>query len=196
MLSTLSSVKSRLAIPDLNVEFDDLLTTALTALSARFDRETNRTLTRTANTTHEFDPCETEIIPPSYPIESVSKFETKSTEAEGWIEQTGIDYLIRNSTAVTHSSPLAFDARPSALGRLTYTGGYVLPGDTPGTGQTPLPPDLEQAAVEKVAYWFQNRDKLGLLRYWPHDGIYQQLSGLDLLPSVAAVLVKYKRWSI
>jgi hypothetical protein len=39
MLSTLSSVKARLAIPDLNVEFDDLLTTALTALSARFDRE-------------------------------------------------------------------------------------------------------------------------------------------------------------
>jgi hypothetical protein len=196
MLSTLSSVKSRLAIPDLNVEFDDLLTTALTALSARFDRETNRTLTRTANTTHEFDPCETEIIPPSYPIESVSKFETKSTETEGWIEQSNIDYLIRNSTVVTLSSPLAFDTRPSALGRLTYTGGYVMPGDTPGAGQTPLPADLEQAAVEQVAYWFQNRDKLGLLRYWPKDGIYLQLSGLDLLPSVSAVLQKYKRWSI
>src|SRR4051812_2870252 len=146
MLSTLSTLKSRLAIPDLNVEFDDLLTTALTALSARFDRETNRTLTRTANTTHEFDACETEIIPPCYPIESLSKFETKSTEAEGWIEQTNIDYLIRNQTVVTICSPLAPDSRPSTLGRLTYTGGYVLPGDTPATGQTPLPPDLEQAA--------------------------------------------------
>jgi hypothetical protein len=31
MLSTLSSVKARLAIPDPNVEFDDLLTTALSA---------------------------------------------------------------------------------------------------------------------------------------------------------------------
>ena len=51
MLSTLSSLKSRLAIPDLNVEFDDLLTTALTAFSARFDKETNRTLTRTASIT-------------------------------------------------------------------------------------------------------------------------------------------------
>jgi len=72
----------------------------------------------------------------------------------------------------------------------------LLPGDIPGPGQTPLPPDLEQAAVEQVAYWFQNRDKLGLLRNWPHDGTYQQLSGADLLPSVAAVLQKYKRWSI
>src|SRR5881227_3832716 len=97
MLSTLSTVKARLGIADFTVEFDDLLTTALTALSARFDREANRTLTRTANTTHEFDACETEIIPPCYPIESVSKFETKSTEAEGWIEQIGTDYVIRRS---------------------------------------------------------------------------------------------------
>src|ERR1041384_4112672 len=109
MLSTLSSVKSRLAIPDLNVEFDDLLTTALTALSVRFDRETNRILTRTANTTHEFDPCETEIIPPCYPIESISKFETKSTETEGWVQQSNIDY-----------------SQPSTS-RITYTGGFVLP---------------------------------------------------------------------
>src|SRR3954466_2593989 len=106
MLSTLATLNSRLAIPDLTVEFDDLLTTALTALSARFDRETNRTLTRTANTTHEFDASETEIIPPCYPIESVSKFETKSTETEGWVQQNGIDYLIRRNSVVSLSSPL------------------------------------------------------------------------------------------
>src|SRR5436190_16101064 len=151
MLSTLSSVKARLAIPDLNVEFDDLLTTALAALSARFELETNRTLTRTANTTHEFDACETEIIPPCYPIESVSKFETKTTEAEAWVQQSNVNYLIRNSCIVSLS--IALGSQPStfnsqlAVCRLTYTGGYVLPGDTPGTGQTPLPADLESAAV-------------------------------------------------
>src|SRR3954469_10861483 len=137
MLSTLSTVKSRLAMPDLNVEFDDLLTTALTALSARFDRETNRTLTRTANSTYEFDACETEIIPPCYPIESVSKFETKSTEAEGWVQQSNIVYLIRNSCVISLQLPLTtLNSSPSTC-RLTYTGGYVMPGDTPGTGQTP-----------------------------------------------------------
>src|SRR6267142_176619 len=100
MLSTLATVKARLAIPALTVDFDDLLTTALTALSARFNKETNRTLTRSANSTHEFDSCKTEIIPPCYPIESVSKFETKSTEAEGWLEQSNIDYLIRHAIVV------------------------------------------------------------------------------------------------
>src|SRR3954469_10223049 len=107
MLSTLSTVKTRLAITDLNVEFADLLTTALTALSARFERETNRTLTRTANSTFEFDACETEIIPPCYPIESVSKFESKSTETEGWVQRSNVDSLIKRSTVISLVTPLS-----------------------------------------------------------------------------------------
>jgi hypothetical protein len=34
----------------------------------------------------------------------------------------------------------------AGLGRVTYTGGYVLPGASPGAGQTALPDDLESAA--------------------------------------------------
>ena len=196
MLSTLSSVKSRLTIDPLFVDFDDLLTRALTAISARFDRETNRTLTRTANSTFEFDASETEIIPPCYPIESVSKFETKSTEAEGWVEQSNIDYLIRNSCIISLQSPLSTLNSSLSTARVTLAGGYVMPGDTPGPGQAPLPADLESAAVEQVAYWFQNQDKLGLIRHWPHEGTYLQLSGADLLPSVSAVLQKYRRWTV
>src|SRR6185295_8357381 len=128
MLSTLSTLKVRLTIDPLFVDFDDLLTRALTAISARFDRETNRTLTRTANSTFEFDSCETEIIPPCYPIESVSKFETTSTEGEGWVEQSNIDYLIRRNTVVSLVAPLStLNSTPSAS-RITYTGGYVMPG--------------------------------------------------------------------
>jgi len=88
-----------------------------------------------------------------------------------------------------------FDFRPS-LGRLTYTGGYILPGTTPGPGQTPLPSDLEQAAVEQVAYWFQIRDKLGLKTRWPHGGTYEGFFPSDLLPNVQTTLKKYQRWSL
>jgi hypothetical protein len=150
MLSELSTLKARLAIPDLDIQYDDLLTSALTALSARFDKETNRTLTRTANSLHEFPADDTEIVLPLYPVEAVSKFELKTSEAEGWIEQTNVTYLIRRNCIVSLS--LALDSRRSALGRLTYTGGYVMPDTTPGAGQTALPADLEQAAVEQCAY--------------------------------------------
>jgi hypothetical protein len=73
----------------------------------------------------------------------------------------------------------------------------VLPATTPPSpGQTPLPDDLEQAVVEQVAFWFQNRDKLGLLRIWPHEGTYAQVTELPLLPSVTATLREYPRWSL
>ena len=109
MLSSLPSVKARLSIPDLDVQYDDLLTTALTALSSAFDKYTNRTLSRTANITHEFAGNDTEIIPPVYPIESVSKFELKTSESEGWIEQTNVTYLIRNGSVISLSSRSRFN---------------------------------------------------------------------------------------
>jgi len=69
-------------------------------------------------------------------------------------------------------------------------------GTAPSAGQTALPDDLEQAAVEQVAFWFQNRDKLGLIRNRPNLGTYQQFAQLDLLPSVKTVLKTYERWMV
>jgi hypothetical protein len=198
MLTQLPTVKSRLGIDDFNVQFDSLLTNAISAISSRFDKEINRTLSRTVNATFEFCADDTQISVPCYPIESVSKFETKSSESAGWVEQTGVDFLIRRACIISLSSDFrlqTLDFRPPQA-RLTYTGGYVLPGTTPGPGQTPLPSDLEQAAVEQVAYWFQIRDKLGLKTRWPHGGTYESFFQLDLLRNVETVLKRFQRWSI
>src|SRR5437016_4131086 len=195
MLTQLSTVKSRLAL--LVTDYDDLLTNAIKAVSDRFDKETNRTLSRTITATHEFDATDTEILPPCYPIESVTKFELKSNETDGWSEQTGVQYLIRRACVISLSSPLNSQLstlNSTGLARVTYSAGYVLPGDTPSAGQTALPDDLEQAAVEQVAYWFRNRDTTGLLRSWPHGGTYEAFLQSDLLLEVRAVLKKYERF--
>src|SRR5439155_14312403 len=154
MLTQLSTVKTRLALTV--TDYDGILTNAIQAISTRFDKETKRTLARTTTATHEFDPSDTEVSPPCYPIESVTKFEVKSYETDGWIEQTGVQYLIRRQCVISLSSPLRTPNSALCTARLTYAAGYVLPGTTPGAGQTPLPDDLEQAAVEQVAYWLQN----------------------------------------
>src|SRR5438876_1830579 len=198
MLTQLSTVKTRLALTV--TDYDDLLTNAIKALSARFDKETNRTLARTTTATHEFDVDETEVSPPCYPVESVTKFELKSNETDGWSEQTGVQYLIRRQCVISLSIPLNSSV-PSlnsqlSTARLSYTGGYVLPGTTPAAGQTALPDDLEQAAVEQLAYWFRNRDKTGLIRLWPHQGTYESFLQSDLLLEVRAVLKKYQRYAL
>ena len=196
MLAELASLKARLAIDPLNVEFDDLLTNTLLALSARLDAETNRTLARTVDATYEFDATDTEISPPCYPIESVTKFELKTTEAEGWIEQTDVDYLIRNKCIISLHSPLSTVNSQLSTCRITYTGGYLPPGDTPSAGQTPLPPDLEQAVIEQAAAWFLRRDMLGLDTSWPKGGILQRFSKLDLLLPVQQVITRHRRWRL
>src|SRR5437773_390180 len=153
MLTQLSTVKSRLAL--VVTDYDALLTNAIRAVSARFDKECKRTLTRTAGITHEFDATDTEIVPPCYPIETVTKFELKSNETDGWSEQTGVKYLLRRACVISLSSPLStINYQPSTC-RVTYTGGYVLPGATPGPGQAALPDDLEHAAAAQAAYWFR-----------------------------------------
>src|SRR6266849_2268636 len=99
MLTQLTTVKSRLAL--VITDYDDLLTNAIKAVSARFDKETNRTLARTTSATHEFDVDETEVSPPCYPIESVTKFEIKSNETDSWSEQAGVQYLIRRKCVIS-----------------------------------------------------------------------------------------------
>ena len=200
MLAQLATVKARLAILPSDTSQDDLITRAIEAVSARFDRECNRRLARVVDATQEFGPAETEIVARCYPVEMVSKFELKTTEVEGWIERTGVAYVLRQGCVISLALPLSFVPQASwsgpQLARVTYTGGYVLPGGTPGAGQTALPSDLESAAVEQVAAWFQQRDKLGLIRHWPSGGTYLVFSQLPLLPQVSAIIRPYRRWAV
>jgi hypothetical protein len=56
----------------------------------------------------------------------------------------------------------------------------------PATGQTPLPDEIAVACQEQVAYWYQNRHRLGLVSVAGEGGAIQQFAQLDLLPSVKA----------
>ncbi len=193
MLTQLLTLKIRLGIDESDVQFDAILTNTLLAMGRRFDNLCNRVFARTVGATYEFSADDLEIIPLLYPIESVTKFETKEDEATGWIEKTNVGYLIRGACTITLAEAMG---TANELARITYTGGYVLPGTTPAAGQTPLPEDIEQAAVEQAASWFQNRDKLGLTRNWPHEGTYQQFLNLELLPDVKSALRPYIRLTL
>ncbi len=197
MLTTLPTLKLRLALAPDDPTYDGLLTSVANAVSSRFDRETPRTLSRTVGATHEFDPADTEILVSCYPIESVTRFELKTTESEGWIEQPNIDYLVRSGCIISlPSAPAGFSPLSSvlSLARVLYTGGYLLPGSPANPVAAPLPADLEHACVEQVAHWFQTRDCLGLKTHWPSGETYRQFTCLPLLPDVAVTLKHYERW--
>src|SRR5215831_18253852 len=111
MLTQLTTVKARLALTV--TDYDELLTSTIKAVSARFDRECNRAFARTVNATHEFDAGELELRPECYPIESVSKFELKSSEGNGWTESAGVEFLLRRQCVISLRHPLS--SLPSTL---------------------------------------------------------------------------------
>lgn len=196
MLTQLSSLKSRLGILETDTTNDALLTSAIAAIGRRFDQECRRTLARTVGASFEFAVEDTELLPPCYPIEAVQRFELKSSESSGWVEEPNIEFVIRKGCVISLISAFNVQPRGAALARVVYTGGYVLPGTSALPGQFSLPLDLEQAATDQVAYWFQNRDRLGLQRIWEYHSTYRQFAELNLLPGVRAVLDTYTRWTV
>lgn len=198
MLTQLATVKARLALAPADITHDDALARVIAAVTRRFEAECRRSFGRTLEAVREFPAHETEVSLTVYPLEAVTRFEVKTRESEGWLTQAP-DYLVRHGCVITLLERLGTTRQ---IGRVLYTGGYVLPGDpdptplpAPGLSPTRLPEDLEHAAVEQVAAWFQNRDKLGLVRHWPSGGTYDVLSQQPLLPSVAGILRKHERWS-
>ena len=191
LLAQLATVKTRLGISD--ATDDTLLTNFIEFASARFERETNRALERAADTTEEFPADQTEIMIARFPLESVASFHLKQNETDGWVLQSDTNYLIRRACVISLSAPLGTKYEQA---RVTYTGGYVLPGSVPGAGETALPDDLEHACVEQVAYWYQNRFRLGLTSMPAEGRTFFNLAQIDLLPQVAPVLKRYERFAL
>lgn len=195
MLAQLSTVKARCKIDEFDVADDALLTNLINHCTDRFERECNRRFARVAGATYEFDADRLAIVPSRYPIETVTSFDLKSDETEGWVAQTDIDYILR---AANETKCMLILSGPIGSGdqvaRVTYTGGYVLPGGTVGAGQTALPAAITQTCVEQCTYWYQRRDNLGLTSIQGEGGTIQQFAGLDLLPHVRAALKSYERY--
>src|SRR6266480_1820316 len=160
MLTQLGTLKSRLGLELFDPTDDPLLTNLLKHVTARFVAECNRIFDYGAGLIYEFRANQLHILVDHPPIELVSQFHLKTTEAEGWILQSGIDYLLGpQKSLIELAGPLGTSRQ---LGRVTYTGGYILPGATPTGNQIALPDEIELACVEQAAYWYQRRAQLGL----------------------------------
>src|SRR5260221_3096336 len=125
MLTQLSTLKTRLGLDQFDTTDDVLITNILNLVSARFSAQCNRVFDYGAGLTYEFRANQLSIIVNRPPIELVSQFKLKTTESEGWIVQTSIDYLLSPKKAVIE---LAFPLGSSRqLGRGNFTGGVILP---------------------------------------------------------------------
>lgn len=181
MLAQLNTLKTRLGIAAEVTDNDALLTAFLQLTSARFELECQRRFAYAAEATFEFRADELALRVDRFPVQSVARFHRKTSEATGWEEITDVEYLLSPARAVIELSATLGSLRE--VGQVTYAGGYVLPGTTPETGQTPLPVELELSCVEQGAYLFENRNRLGLVSVGGGGGALEILRQLNLLPA-------------
>ena len=192
MLAQLLTLKARLGLEAFDPTDDAGLNNLIKMVSARFASECNRIFDYGAGVTFEFRGDEINIMVDRPPIEQVSKFELKASEGTGWVEQSNIHYLLSPTKVVIElAQPLGSSRQ---LGRVTYTGGFVLPGAVAAGNQLALPDEVELACVEQAAYWYQRRSQLGLVSVSNDSGLVQQFQTSDLLPQVKAVLKRWERW--
>ena len=191
MITTLAKVKERLALS--TNEHDALLTQLILACGSAFARETGRVLERTAVFQQEFSAGTVEVALECYPLEEISAWEMKRSELEGWFAIAPPAHVVRRGCVVSLESPLGI---ASELVRITYAAGYVMPPAVPGTGQTGFPSALEAAAVEQIAFWFQNREHVGMFRIEATGGEYMEVADRLWVPWVRRTLGGFKRMSV
>jgi len=195
-LCTLTDVKNRIGSESGDTANDSVLNDLLRGVSASFDNYCNRIfLLNSLAATEYYNGGGNVIVVKRYPIVSI----TSVTESA--------DYDWDNETALTANDGYHAIVDKGILRRLAadfysgvdtvrvvYTGGYVAPGDTVGSGETALPDELREAAIRQCVYEFQRKDQLGVTSVSAMGTSYTRPDSIEFLPSVKKVLNRYKRW--
>src|SRR5258708_39963986 len=100
MLTQLATIKSRLGLDPFDTADDQLLTSLLKHVSARFAAECNRIFDYGTGLIYEFRADQLNILVDHPPIQAVAQFDLKTSESEGWILQSSITYLLSATKSV------------------------------------------------------------------------------------------------
>jgi len=195
-ICTLADVKERLGIT--NTDNDQAISRIVRGLEAVFNNFTHRKLIlNSAAETVYLTGGDKRIIIPRYPIVSITSIKESAT------------YDFANADALTADSAYRAVNERGVLYRIgttwlnvedgvqvIYKGGYVAAGQTPGSGETAMPDDLREAAIEQASFVFKRRDDIGLAGVGFEGGSMSKFSAIKLLPMVEAILKYYRRLSL
>jgi hypothetical protein len=187
MLIPVTYLKDRLGITS---QSDVIaLTRTIEAVGVMFDRYADRHFERSDSAEQFFRADAREIPLLWYPVEVVSAIYVRDNARSSWTRQTP-DYELRHNCILSLSESLGGE---SQQGRILYSGGYVAAGTTAESWQTALPKDIELAAIDQAAFWYEN--KHGLRVPSAASGAKAERSGsdLNLLPHVRTILDTYRR---
>jgi hypothetical protein len=166
-LGNLITLKRHLLSPamQLQSDFDVVIADLGKGLAGQFEKFCNRSFARVASGTAEFSGDRDSVYLPRYPIESITKVETKASELTGWLEvTTQAVQQIKETSGWLYFGGMLGDWTTRV--RVTYTGGYWYDTSEAETtvipvGATALPHDLKMAWALQARITWAGVDKLG-----------------------------------
>jgi len=199
MLCTLAQFKTRYDVT--GTGHDALITQILTGVSAQLAAEAGRisqgvpalektTLTETITVSDERLATIILACRPVVSITSVKEaFYGDHADADALVENE--DYQIDKPLGLLHRIGYWLCGRLTV--QVVYIGGYVSAGDTPGDGETALPDDIVEAALDQAGFVYQRRMSKGLTSESVQGGSISAYAQDKLLPGVAATMRRYRR---
>lgn len=190
---TLSELKSDLGITD--ATDDAALQRLADGLQGRFEDHCNRLFARSESAVEYHDGGTKALYPKRTPIESVSEIiiDPSYDFAAGDALDASDDYrLDPSANRVIYKGGGVWPSGPGII-KLTYTGGYVAAGTTPGSGQTAMPDALRRALLMQAAFEWRNRTTMGAASA-SLQGQNIQLAPAKFLPEVLDALAPLIRY--
>lgn len=196
-LCLLQDVRERVGTETATTTNDTAINDIIRGVSAIFDEYCLRTfILNSTDATEYFDGGDNVIIVHRFPIVSVTSLTESPEGTYDWDNETALTEnthfrVIKTAGMIKRIVGAVFMPGVETI-RLVYKGGYTAAGVTPGTGETALPNDIREAAIEQSQFTLKRRDDIGLTATSGQGLSITKFSPMDLLPMVRKILNKYR----
>lgn len=194
-ICTLADVKDRLGLTD--TEHDTLFNRIITGLETVFDNYTRRKLiANAADVTEYHGGYGNRLCLKRYPIASITSVKEASDYnfdiADSLVANDGYRVVNNGDNGIIYRIYGLWLAKEDSI-QIIYRGGFCAAGQAPGDGETALPADIREAAIEQACFIFKRRDDIGLSSVSFNGGSVNKFSAMKLLPMVENILKQYRR---
>jgi hypothetical protein len=197
-LCTLDDCKTRRGLT--NTDSDTLLARIIMGVHSAFESYCRRPLLLSAAAVTEYYTGQGRHLQLArYPIAAITSIKEAAdfnfTAATALVADEDYRVISSGTKGVLRSMLGSWDPNPDAI-QVVYRGGFVAAGDAAGTGETALPDDLREAAIEQAVFLFQRKDDMGLVAVSGVGGSINKQVDMNLLPQVRQILDNYRKPSL
>jgi len=202
--SSLTFLKAQLLAEALraSTRYDAVILAIGQGVAAQFEKFCNRKFQRVASATFTCSADRDHVFLDRYPLESIAQVELRTDTTAGWVVQSG---FVLNFDERTGKAYWGYEPAPHyAQLRFTFTGGFWWDiteegNDELPSGATALDEDLRLAWILQCRIAWQAIDKIGqdITKTGSSSNLVTgTLGGLELLPAVKEILVRFRRMQL